>query len=347
MKTKKLFAISLTVVPALLLILNAGQQYLPFLSSSFFWDRFSFLAAVLFLCLCLVFAWNILLHRKVRQRTVDLQRELKCRQQAEDRLREYQQELEQKVEQRTWELEQKNRLLTKAQDQLEQLSVTDSLTNLKNRRYLVQTIEQELARAKRERRTAQQSGMILASGLSFFMIDIDHFKRVNDLYGHEAGDTVLRQFSDILITVCRESDTLIRWGGEEFLVVVHAETIAQLTTLAERIRVATERNIFELSDGRVLRCTCSIGFSTYPYDLENPDGIEWDEVINLADRALYIAKTESRNAWVGVHATAVTETKAIRDAHYDLDSLVANGTLALTSSMTLAQMPGNSVGRTA
>jgi len=186
---------------------------------------------------------------------------------------------------RTDELAQANQALQEANAALAQQAVTDPLTGLKNRRYLKQSIEGELGGAGQ---------------LVLLMVDIDHFKQVNDEYGHAAGDLVLQQLRDILLATTRESDTPIRRGGEEFLIVARSVAPEAAAQFAERLRATVAAHVFELGEGRRQRITCSIGFACYPFYLDAPGQLGWEQVVNLADMCLYAAKRGGRNAWMGI-----------------------------------------------
>ena len=309
-------------------------EYIPFWQSSLFWRKSLALLSFILLPIAVMILWNISLRQKVQRKTAELRDELNLRHKVEHQLHRHKQELEMTVLNRTKELEQKNKQLEKARFELEKLSVTDSLTGLKNRRYLFQIINEQIAKAKREVINKQMTVMDSAAfGLSFFMIDIDHFKDVNDEYGHESGDVVLKSISDILKKQCRKSDTLIRWGGEEFLVVVHAERRQQLEAFAERIRSCVACSNFKIKEGKSIHCTCSIGFASYPFIANAPDEISWEEVISLADKGLYMAKVEKRDAWVGVCATEKTQPEKVREGDNNFPDLIKSGVLSVYSSL--------------
>ena len=200
--------------------------------------------------------------------------------------------LEQNVQQRTAELQALSEALRQQSAALEASSLTDPLTGLHNRRYLTQHIEADVALALR--RNAPGSDLV------FLLIDIDHFKQVNDQYGHSAGDAVLVQMSERLRQVCRGSDHVVRWGGEEFLVVARDGVRENTAKHAERIRQAVGGKPFVLPDGQALTRTCSIGFACFPLTPTDPQALAWSAVVDVADGALYEAKHSGRNAWVGV-----------------------------------------------
>jgi diguanylate cyclase (GGDEF)-like protein len=211
--------------------------------------------------------------------------------------------LEQRVDERTRELSEANQALATANKALEEQSLTDPLTGLRNRRYLVEQVPTDVAlvdRRYRERNHGPSEVEADNVDLLFLMIDIDHFKQINDIYGHAAGDRVLEQMSSILIENSRQSDTAVRWGGEEFLLVARFTDSGFAPTLAERLRQGVADHPFDLGDGRSEKLTCSIGYAQYPVFPNNTRNVHWEEVINLADHCLYAAKQTWRNAWIGV-----------------------------------------------
>ena len=166
-----------------------------------------------------------------------------------------------------------------------ELSVTDALTGLRNRRFVQQTIEADAASAIRRARTDPDGGLV------FILLDIDHFKAVNDTHGHKAGDAILTGMAAVLRASSRASDTIARWGGEEFLVVCRATPPRDGAVLAERIRAAVEACAFPGG----LRVTCSLGLAALPFERRE---LTWEQAVALADRALYEAKRAGRNRWI-------------------------------------------------
>lgn len=162
---------------------------------------------------------------------------------------------------------------------------TDALTGWHNRRYLQSRLLEELARCRRAR-----------SPLTCLMIDVDHFKSVNDRFGHLAGDEVLRQLAHCVSGEVRGSDVSARYGGEEFIVLLPGTGIAAGFLLAERIRAAVAAEPFELPAGGQLPVTVSIGVAEHvPHD-EKDLKIAGERLVALADVALYEAKARGRNA---------------------------------------------------
>ena len=156
---------------------------------------------------------------------------------------------------------------------LQEQTLTDPMTGLKNRRFLDAIIARDMSEVERMRREESQSGQNM--DLLFLMVDIDHFKWVNDHYGHQAGDAVLLQFGEVLKTATRGSDTVIRYGGEEFLILARQTRREDAIVLAERIRKSVESHRFVIPSGEHLRRTCSIGFAPYPVCESNLKAVPW------------------------------------------------------------------------
>jgi len=196
----------------------------------------------------------------------------------------------------------RTRELAEANEALRNQSLTDPLTGLRNRRFLYACMPEDVAQVQRAQRNAvlNSERMKLNVDVLIIMVDIDHFKDVNDRHGHHAGDLMLRQMSSILQTAVRGTDTVVRWGGEEFLIIARNSARADATTLPERIRSAVESYLFDIGETEAIRCTCSLGFSVFPF-LPNASGpFTWEQIVDVADACLYAAKRNGRNAWVGV-----------------------------------------------
>ena len=178
--------------------------------------------------------------------------------------------------------------LQAANMKLQQLSSTDCLTGLYNRRYWEQSLAFAYARNQR-----------YGNATSLMMFDIDHFKRVNDTYGHPAGDEVIRQVARLVREQIRDSDVAGRYGGEEFGVVLSDTDKAGAQIIAERLRKAVE-NLDVQHDGQSIRFTISLGVA----DLVEPSGSHTD-LIAWADHALYQSKHRGRNR-VTVHEPQVS-----------------------------------------
>lgn len=212
--------------------------------------------------------------------------------------------LELSVSERTAQLQQVSAALEAKTVALEQASVTDPLTGLHNRRFLTEHIDSDIAQSLRRYAEQERRGQQVGddSDLIFFLIDIDLFKPVNDQYGHAAGDAVLQQMRARLLSIFRDSDYLIRWGGEEFLIVARATRRSRAPELAERARLAVASQPFVLPDGTALAKTCSIGYACFPLCAAQPQAVGWHALVEMADAALYHVKHHGRDGWCGVSA---------------------------------------------
>lgn len=243
--------------------------------------------------------------------------------------------LEEKVRERTEELRQKHQQLEEAYLQLEKISLSDPLTGLSNRRYLQKIIPMDVAKVQREYtdKLNNRSSQKISLDLVFFLLDVDHFKSVNDIYGHTIGDQLLIEFSTLLTKTCRETDCIVRWGGEEFLIVSRFSGRDEAPLVAERIRRAVEQHEFILGEGVVLRKTCSIGFACYPFLRDAPKLLSWEQVINTADQALYAAKKTGRNRALGIMASDNIDAQDLyQRINSDIKSLIDNGELYVATS---------------
>ncbi|MBM9603762.1 GGDEF domain-containing protein [Desulfopila inferna] len=160
---------------------------------------------------------------------------------------------------------------------LDRLSRKDELTGLSNRRDMFEQLRSELRRLER-------SGKVF----SVLIADIDHFKGINDTYGHECGDNFLRKISDVFVENTQKRDVVARWGGEEFLIFLPETTGEQAKKIAERLRAATEKISIICQENQV-SITVSIGVAEYI------QGQKLNELINTADKFLYQAKRHGRN----------------------------------------------------
>lgn len=208
--------------------------------------------------------------------------------------------LEAEVQARTADLSALSAELRQRNLEYERASLTDALTGLSNRRFAMQELPKEVALCLRRQEAARLESGRVSAGMVLFLIDFDHFKTVNDQYGHAGGDAVLVEFAARLREVFRTSDHLVRWGGEEFLVVAREAGSQHASELAERVRRLMAERPFVLEDGSVLRCSVSIGFAPFPLLPEQPTLAGWEDVVDLADRLLYAAKHSGRDAWIGL-----------------------------------------------
>ena len=177
------------------------------------------------------------------------------------------------------EIEERERELMEANERLRHMSQTDALTGLENRRHIETRLEEMFEHAKR-----------LGEPFSCVMVDLDKFKSVNDEYGHQAGDAVLKQLAKILKLEVREIDHAGRYGGEEFILLLTGTVLDAAVTFAERCRKAIEDHTFTF-EGGTLKRTASFGVAGWPHPrISNCDGL-----VKAADDALYVAKETGRN----------------------------------------------------
>jgi two-component system, cell cycle response regulator len=163
--------------------------------------------------------------------------------------------------------------------QLAEMAVTDALTGVFNRRHLDSTLDEMFEHSVR-----------LHEPLALLMFDIDHFKKVNDTHGHQAGDVVLEQFAHLLRHVARDIDRIGRYGGEEFMVLLPGTVADAGVTFAKRARQEVEAHQFEYGSG-ALKCTISVGVAGWPH----PRIHTRQQLVKAADDALYVAKSTGRN----------------------------------------------------
>lgn len=219
-----------------------------------------------------------------------------------------------------------NRELQRANVVLQEASLTDPLTGLRNRRYFSATIEADVEQALRSH-TDQHDPH--TRDLVFYLIDADNFKDVNDRYGHDIGDKVLMEMSRRISSSIRHSDVLVRWGGEEFLIVSRYTDRNEAELLAHRVLAAVADLPFTLNDSEEkIHRTCSLGWAPFPWFSENPRLVNYEEVLSLADRGLQTAKQMGRNRAVGMLPSGKTPTTNIRGAHppsLEVDVLAIDG----------------------
>ena len=191
-----------------------------------------------------------------------------------------------------------NEELKRTNNVLEEASLTDPLTGLRNRRYFLATIEGDINQVlrsyadNRDQRTRD---------LVFYLIDADNFKEVNDRYGHDVGDRVLVEMARRISSAIRHSDVLVRWGGEEFLILSRYTDRTEAETLSARVLAAVSDTPFTLTNPNETTCrTCSIGWAAFPWFSEHPEIVNYEKVLNFADRALGEAKRAGKNRAVGL-----------------------------------------------
>jgi two-component system, cell cycle response regulator len=178
------------------------------------------------------------------------------------------------------ELAESKAELSDLNDKLRRISLTDGLTDIDNRR----SLEERL-------REMWQHSLRLNEPIALIMCDIDKFKSVNDNYGHQAGDSVLKDVAQLLKGAAREIDRVGRYGGEEFLLILSGTVLDAAVTFADRLREIVAGHTFSLPDGRTISRTISCGVAAWPH----PGVTDQEELLRAADDALYVAKETGRN----------------------------------------------------
>ncbi len=197
-------------------------------------------------------------------------------------------------------------------------SSRDELTALYNRRYFLDFMREENNRPDRRRRRESETTV-----RALLLIDIDLFKQTNDRYGHAAGDAVLVVVARRLRETLRETDMIVRWGGEEFLVFVPATSSDRLDEIAMRIMhaISSEPVLFQ---GTPIRVTASIGYAPMPLPPHNLV-LPWDRAIGLVDMALYMAKVRGRNRAYGICGLRHGDDESLSRIERDLEQSWKDG----------------------
>lgn len=195
---------------------------------------------------------------------------------------------------------ERSEALAQANKELEQMTLTDPLTSARNRRFFQATISSDVSQAIRAYASPDPTKSRRNRDIVFYLIDADHFKEINDRFGHDAGDQMLIDLTTRISSAIRYSDVLVRWGGEEFLVVSRFCERKEAATLAARVLSAVAGEPFKVKGaGLTVFRTVSIGWAAFPWNVLSPVDVTYDEVLSLADRALYKAKNSGRNQAIG------------------------------------------------
>ena len=232
-----------------------------------------------------------------------------------------------KIRQANARLKEKNR-------ELKLQSSLDPLTMLYNRRHFQEFMRPSGHPGEERRRSASGSGSDTVGAL--FLLDVDHFKSVNDTLGHAAGDMVLKAIAQALREALRETDMIVRWGGEEFLAFLPAVPRNGLEDVAQRILQTVSAQALAYQ-GRPVPVTVSVGFAPFP--LAHGDApLTWERVVNLIDMALYLAKSHGRNRAYGVRGFSHVGQVAMEAIEQDLEQAWRAGHVEL--SVVLGSAPG-------
>ena len=227
-----------------------------------------------------------------------------------------------------------NELLQEVNQQLEFHAVHDPLTGLYNRRSFFALMENRKAALALEHRESLETSDTL------ILIDIDFFKTINDTYGHAGGDAVLAELAKRLSSVVRETDMVLRWGGEEFLIYSRRSPFDQIVNLVERVLkiIADEPIYFE---GRAISVTLTAGFISLPFSGIPDEVCDWEKTLQIADMALYLGKTNGRNRAYGIAKLLVPYHDAIDTVTSDLAAAILQNMVEIVEVLGPEPKPVN------
>jgi diguanylate cyclase (GGDEF)-like protein len=226
------------------------------------------------------------------------------------------------------ELWEKNQTLSQVNQRLAGLTTTDYVTGLKNHRALIEMLDLEIARSRRHKHT-----------FSLLFLNLDHFKIINDTYGYEVGDKILREIATVLQDTLRTSDILGRWGGEEFIAILPETDVAASSIAARRVCSAVAEHNFSTSEQLYL--TCSLGVTTYPNDTS-----ERDNLINMARDAMHLAKNLGRNQFHFAHELEIgLDEKEINELSSHEENLLDETVEALSTLLDVHDQSREKHGR--
>ncbi|MCU0286127.1 MAG: diguanylate cyclase [Acidobacteria bacterium] len=234
------------------------------------------------------------------------------------------------LEEQNKQLEKKYKELEESKRKLEESSLIDPLTGLRNRRYIENFIQSDLSKVQKNGTKQVKS----ASDVIFYILDVDNLKSVNSSFNYKSGDAILTQFTAVLQQECHPSDILVRWGNDEFLVIICITDREQGHAQAEHIRQVIANHSFQLEDDQSTQLTCSIGFAAYPFLPQYPRALNWEQVVTIVEKALHAAQKSGGNAWIEIKGTKKTNPGNLyQQIRIELKSLIANGELAISSSI--------------
>ena len=239
-----------------------------------------------------------------------------------------------------WEKIRLEQLVARKTKELKEASLTDPLTGLRNRRFLYEVLQSDISaflkfkkyvlEAKDRRTVALQEKAVFG----VFIFDIDHFKSVNDTYGHEAGDRLLKQLAQILKSSVRDDDAVMRIGGEEFLIVLKKTQPEYIDVFARKIKDQIQGVEFDLSQGISIKRTCSIGYTAFPFFSLRPERLNFEQTVMMADLGLYYAKAHGRNLAVRISPSDVfpQEEEAVSKMTKSLEYALNRKLIVISSS---------------
>jgi diguanylate cyclase (GGDEF)-like protein len=242
------------------------------------------------------------------------------------------------------DLEERSAQLERLSNEVRNFAVTDVLTGLHNRQYLRERIREDLAAVRRARahQHAEQPPAARSADLGFLVLDLDGFRELNNRHGEVVGDELLRQVASVVEGTVRGQDSVLRWGGDEFLVVLRAVHPSELPDVARRVRRAVAAEELATDVG-ALKVTCSVGYCPFP--LADLGRLDWEDVVSVAESARLLARKGMGDGSVGV----VQGTKALDQAGVtlllsDLEAAAAAGYVRLLTEDRVPHWPVNSLG---
>lgn len=239
-------------------------------------------------------------------------------------------ELEKLVEARTHELTETNSKLNQANSQLKQVSHSDELTGLRSRRFLFDQLPKDIEHYQRNRQSLEEQGKALA----LVILNLDDFSRINDAYGPISGDSCLQQVATLLNSKTQGSDYVVRWSGDEFLLLLRDMRRNAIDDYVKNLCRAISEHQFKLPNGKSIQLTSSLGWAFYPLPLVGGQIIGWETSINLADLALHKVKEKGRN---GV-ATFTFDEQLDAFEFEDSEMIETQLTHLLTSNLATLQL---------
>lgn len=235
-----------------------------------------------------------------------------------------QQQLERLVRQRTQELENSNLKLNELNEQLTLLTHKDSLTGLRNRRFMFEQLPKDIEHFQRNRESMVTQGKCVA----LIHLDLDNFKTVNDQFGNSAGDSCIQQVAGILIRETRGSDYVVRFAGEEFVLVLRDIQLELVAQFSQRLNDLIGKTVFNLPNGHRTRLTCSVGYAVYPLELLGGQLINWEISLQLAEMALHQVKHAGKNGVATIHFDQQVDAFEFEDSSHieaQVERLIAAG----------------------
>ena len=220
-----------------------------------------------------------------------------------------------------------NKQLREANTQLEFHAIHDPLTGLHNRRSFVELMNARVAQINADRREAREG-----NSDCLILLDIDHFKQINDTFGHAAGDAVLAEVAQRLRKAVRDTDRVLRWGGEEFLVYSPKSDPSQIAVLVERV-LHSVGDTSITTNGHPIQVTMTAGFISLPFSTIPEEKLNWEKALQIADMALYLGKANGRNRAYGVTRVLVDADVAMPYFEEDLAAAVSRGIVELVEVM--------------